>query len=126
MSEDRRLRIFWVILAILLGGGFLLATKVGALVTVEVTAASVTKLLTTFFVLALLVERTLEVFVSAWRDEDKTHLDNELKSLQAQLEKNPADPSLQLQIAAKTKVLTEYTCDTRAVSLRAGLVLGIL
>ncbi len=89
-------------------------------------AGDVTKLLTTFFVLSLFVERTLEVFITAWRGGETVKRENELQAVKQAPVQDPADTTLQEKIKDKTDWLTGYKCETQAIALRSGLVLGIL
>jgi hypothetical protein len=127
MSERRKLGVLWVILAVLLVGGLVLASNVGNLsLNAKLGVGDVTALLTTFFVLALFVERTLEVFITAWRGEETVKRENELQTMKQALAQNPTESTLQEPVKTKTDWLVEYKCETQAIALRSGLVLGIL
>ena len=126
MDEKNKLRFVWGILAILLVGGLVLASQVDkSLSLVPFGPADVTKVLTTFFVLALFVERTLEVFITAWRGEETVKREDELQTVKQALPQNPTESALQ-GVKTKTDWLVEYKCETQAIALRSGLVLGIL
>ena len=91
--------------------------------------SAVGQLLATFFVLALFVERTLEVFITAWRGEETVKRESEVAAVQAALVPDPANPALEAmkaEMKAKSDWLIEYKCETQAIALRCGLVLGIL
>ena len=127
MTEKMNLIVVWMILAILLVGGLVLASNVGHLsLNKNLGAGDVTKLLATFFVLALFVERTLEVFITAWRGEKTVKGEDELQTAKQALAQNPADTTLQASVKDKTEWSVGYKCETQAIALRAGLVLGIL
>lgn len=126
MGEKKRLIVLWLTLAVLLVGGLVLAAKVGSLTLKPFGPVDVTKVLTTFFVLALFVERTLEVFITAWRGDETAKRENNLQAAKDALAQNPADANLQEGVNKATQELTEYKCETKAIALRAGLVLGIL
>ena len=126
MDEKTKLAVVWVILAILLVGGLVLASKVGSLSPKDLGVGDVTKLLTTFFVLALFVERTLEVFITAWRGGETVKRDDELQKVMKALAKNETDAALQGNVKAMSERFAEYKCETQAIALRSGLVLGIL
>jgi hypothetical protein len=126
MDEKRKLIVFWLILAVLLAGALFLASKVGPLKLQTFGPTDVTKLLSTFFVLSLLVERTLEVFITAWRGEETVKRENELEAVKQALAQAPADTVLQGEMKSKKDWLTGYKCETQAIALRSGLVLGIL
>jgi hypothetical protein len=126
--EKRRLIVLWVILLLLLAAGLVLAWNTGHLRTKPDFKVSdiVTKVLPTFFVLALFVERTLEVFITAWRGQDTVKRENDLKALKESTVLSPPDPALTDQIKDKANWVAEYKCETQAIALRSALVLGIL
>lgn len=127
LSERAKLLVLWVILAILLVGGLVLASNVGnRSLNPKLGVGDVTALLTTFFVLALFVERTLEVFITVWRGKETTKRENELQTVKQALAQSPAESALQEPMKEKTDWLVEYKCETQAIALRSGLVLGIL
>ncbi len=127
MNEKRDLIVVWVILTILLVGGLVLAWNVGHLsLNKELGVGDVTKLLATFFVLALFVERTLEVFITAWRGAETVKRADELQTEKQALERTPANATLQQSVKNKTEWSVGYKCETQAIALRAALVLGIL
>ena len=128
MDKDKmKLAVVWGILAVLLVGALVLATKVGDLsLNKSLAVGDVTKLLTTFFVLALFVERTLEVFITAWRGEETVKGEDDLQTAKQALAQNPADSALQAPVKTKTDWLIQYKAETKAIALRCGLVLGIL
>src|SRR5262249_42666666 len=96
MSENIKKNILWAILIILLLASLVLASRVGDLaINKNLTVGDVTKLMTTFFVIALFVERTLEVFITAWRGQETTRRDNDAQAANQALAQNPADPALQ-------------------------------
>lgn len=120
MNEKRQLIALWLILVALLIGAMILGSKVGFLPPKDFGAGEVTKLLGRFFVLALFVERTLEVFITAWRGEKTVKLEQELKIAK---ESSPPVPQ---NVKDTTEKLTEYKCQTQSIALRSALVLGIL
>jgi hypothetical protein len=126
MDEKRKLTILWLILLLLLAGGLVLGWKVDSLNPTGFGPTDVTKLLTRFFVLALFVERTLEVFITAWRGEETVKRENDLKAAKESLVQSPPDPSLHDDIKTKKDWLAEYKCQTQAIALRSALALGIL
>jgi hypothetical protein len=126
MEEKRKLRILWVVLAALLLGGLVLGAKVGFLTPKAFGAGDITKLLGRFFVLALFVERTLEVFITAWRGKETVQRENELKAAKESVLLSPPDPSDPQVIKDKANWLAAYKCETQAIALRSALVLGIL
>lgn len=66
------------------------------------------------YVVALFVERSLEVLIKAWRQGGKSRLEEEVRS---------AEPSAK---AGAEKALEEYRAGTQRRALLAGLTLGIL
>lgn len=126
MDETRKLTIVWLILLLLLAGGLVLGWKVDSLNPTGFGPTDVTKLLTRFFVLALFVERTLEVFITAWRGEETVKRENELRAVKESLVQSPPDPSLHDDVKTKADWLAKYKCETQAIALRSALVLGIL
>ena len=126
MDEKRKLTILWVVLAVLLIGGLVLGAKVGFLTPKAFGAGDITKLLGRFFVLALFVERTLEVFITAWRGKETVQRENELKAAKESVLLSPPDPSDTEVIKDKANWLAAYKCETQAIALRSALVLGIL
>lgn len=127
MNENRKLKLLWVILGILLVGALALASKVGDLaINKGLSVGDVTKLLTTFFVLALFVERTLEVFITAWRGQETVKRENEIQAANQALAQNSTDSALQEAVKTQKNWLSEYKCETQAIALRSALVLGIL
>ena len=127
MEEKQKLIVVWVILVVLLLGGLVLASEVGHLsLKKDLGVGDVTKLLTTFFVLALFVERTLEVFITAWRGKGTANRENQLLTAKQVLVENPKEPVRQTRVEEKTEWLADYKCETQAIALRSGLVLGIL
>lgn len=123
--EKRQLFVLWGILALLLIIAVILGPKVVFLPTKDFGIGDVTKLLGRFFVLALFVERTLEVFITAWRGEKTVKLEQALKNAKASLQSPPDQPVPQ-EVKEAAEKLAEYKCETQSIALRSGLVLGIL
>ncbi len=124
-------RTLYVVLVTLSVGGLILASKVGSLSPKNFELEVVTKLLTRFFVLGLFVERTLEVFVAAWRGKETARLEGDLQSKTQALASIPLADTVkfatqQVEVDKSTTSLKQYKCDTQAIALRSGLVLGIL
>jgi hypothetical protein len=94
--------------------------------------AEVGKLFTTLFVVALLAERALEIFIGTWRNPRAMELELEVETCGKRL----AEPQTQGDRAAlgetRTRLeeakreLLKYRCATRQIALRVGLVLGFL
>lgn len=94
-------------------------------------ATDVVQLLTILFVVALLAERALEIFVGTWRSSGAAPLELAVRAA----EKNVArldgadDTTLRqaraaLEDARRTE--SQYRCTTRLIALWAGLALGFL
>lgn len=126
MDHTRKLIFFWFILAVLLVGGLVLASKTGSFEQTKFGAGDVLKLLGMFFVLALFVERTIEVFITAWRGEKTVQGQSDLEAAKQALAKQPADTSLQAAVKDRADWLAQYKCETKDIALRSALVLGIL
>lgn len=110
---------------------FILATiavglQVGALKRQPDVASAALKLLGTYGVIALVVERTLEVFVSAWRGKVTSQLFVTVESARRRLEAAPHVFSRQQTVEEHERSLTDYRVQTQRIALRAGVVLGLL
>lgn len=103
-----------------------IGVNVGALERKPVDLASVLRLLGTFGVLALVVERTLEVFISAWRGHTTGQLFSAVESARRRLEAAPQSFGLQQAAAETDRSLADYRGMTQRIALRAGVVLGLL
>ena len=68
------------------------------------------------YVVAVFVERALEVFIKAWRQSGRSVLENELAAL------DDGDP----ERVAKRRALDEYRAGTRRRALLTGLSIGIV
>jgi hypothetical protein len=88
--------------------------------------ASVLRLLGTYGVIALVVERTLEVFISAWRGQVTGQLFSAVESARRRLEAAPHSFGLQQAAAERDRALADYRGTTQRIALRAGVVLGLL
>lgn len=124
-------RIKWaLVVAVPLGGGVLLGLMTGALTVKPVKEQYVRALLQTMFVVALFIERSLEVFISAWRDPDAVPL---------KVEKDAAKEELTLSVLSDQGVqrahtnatnaeidLERYKAVTKRIALIAALAIGVL
>ena len=68
------------------------------------------------YVIAVFVERALEVFIKAWRQSGRSVLENELATLEV------GHPEL----AAKRRELDDYRAGTRRRALLTGLSIGVV
>lgn len=112
-------------LAVVLGS-VLIGLRVEALELKPSVAKAALQLLGTYGVLALVVERTLEVFISAWRGQVTTKLFVAVESARRRLEAAPHSFSRQQTVEENERALTEYRFQTQRVALRAGVILGLL
>jgi hypothetical protein len=118
--------LFWGTLACLLVGALVLAYNVNNVEIKPFASDRVGGLLTTLFVLALFVERTLEVFITAWRGKETVRGENNIQAGNQALARDPRDEQLQASAKEKVDWLADYKSETQAIALRSGLVLGIL
>lgn len=100
--------------------------NVGILERKPVDLGAVLRLLGTYGVLALVVERTLEVFISAWRGQVTGQLFSAVESARRRLEAAPHSFGLQQAAAETDRALVDYRGTTQRIALRAGVVLGLL
>jgi len=97
-------------------------------------ASDVAQLLTILFVVALLAERALEIFIGTWRGPQASELARDVAERRAHLatlEKAtlPDEPALttaRSALADATRLERQYRCVTRRVALWTGLMLGLL
>jgi len=96
-------------------------------------AADVVQLLTILFVVALLAERAIEIYVGAWRGPTATHLEAVVKTREGAVAEHLAASSDGAALSEARKALEDakaeerrYTCATRQHALWLGLVLGLL
>lgn len=104
----------------------LIGLHVGALERKPNSASAALQLLGTYGVIALVVERTLEVFISAWRGQVTTQLFVAVESARRRLEAAPTSFSRQQAVEEHERSLTDYRVHTQRIALRAGVTLGLL
>jgi hypothetical protein len=87
-------------------------------------------LLTSLFIIALLLERSLEVFITTWRGPKAAELDVDIKNIEEEISALPtASQSLtQKQNDLKAKKITreEYRMATQRVALWTALIIGLM
>lgn len=83
----------------------------------------VSRLLAFPLLVALFLERALEVFVNTWRDPQAEKLDLEVKDAQAKL---AADSTATSAVKAATQAQIDYHSDTRRIALWTALVVGLV
>ena len=92
------------------------------------TAIDVLQLISSLFVVALFMERGLEVFVSTWRGPQEEALQLNIKFASDKLqtgntsERAPATEALQ----TAQQALTEYKSRTKVIAMWVGLICGLL
>jgi hypothetical protein len=100
----------------------------------EFGAADVAQLITILFVVALLAERALEIFVGTWRGATATQHELTLRALTQEVARLEQLPPAEVSGLAETRAALEkakrqeqqYRCSTRQVVLWTGLALGLL
>jgi hypothetical protein len=92
----------------------------------EVGVGDVTTLLSSLVVVALLMERALEVFICVWRDPKAAELELILKHAQEDLQANAGNAELKASVQRAQLSLTTYTSETKVIAMRAGFLLGLL
>lgn len=119
--------ICWVILIFLLSFPFWLTAE--TLELKDFNTTDIMQLLTALFIIALLVERSLEVFLSTFRGAKSRELDNEIGDLRKKIndvEEGEDKSSLEQELETKKKEKVSVSSETLKISLWAGLFLGLL
>jgi hypothetical protein len=95
--------------------------------------ADIVRLLTTLFVVSLLAERALEVFVGTWRSPGASQLELDVRVAQEKVTRlqdgSRSDPRLceaRKALEEAKRAERDYRCVTRKVALWIGLTLGLL
>jgi hypothetical protein len=135
MASTTPTKALAIVGGVLLAFGIVLAVKTGALVFVKpFPRADAIGLLQTMFVVALFLERSLEVFINAWRGEGEAVAEEKLRAakrglaaatLAAGKPLAPADPQLQTLDAAEA-AWAVYKAATKRIALCAAVVAGVL
>ncbi len=81
-------------------------------------------LLTNALFASLIVERSLEVFISVWRHGAKTRIENEIYELKQSISKYSPEDYQEKKIALKLK-LYRYQRETESNALLLGFIIGI-
>lgn len=116
----------WLAVAAVALISVVIGLQVGALERKPDVAGAVLQLLAAYGVLALVVERTLEVFIGAWRGRVTGQLFVAVESARRRLEAAPQSYSRQQAVEENERSLTDYRVQTQRIALRAGVVLGLL
>ena len=127
-------RWFLLFAIVTLAASLVLAGITATLRMKSVTLAAVTALLQTLFVVALFVERSLEVFIVAWRGPDEKARESDVRSAQRDLGAltlagalgTPDYLTANSALAQAVKARDIYEAETRRIRLVAGLVVGVL
>jgi hypothetical protein len=118
--------IGWLAFAAFILTTIAVGLQVGALKLQPDVANAALNLLGTYGVIALVVERTLEVFISAWRGKVTSQLFVAFESARRRLEAAPHVFSWQQAVEERERSLTDFRVETQRIALRAGVVLGLL
>lgn len=89
-------------------------------------AEDILRLLGSLAVIALLVERTIEVSIGAWRGKVSDRLFSAAESAKLALVSAPASITLHETVVANESELIEYRSETKKLALRTGVLLGLL
>jgi hypothetical protein len=87
--------------------------------------ADVSRLLAFPLLVALFLERALEVFVNTWRDPQAEKLDLEVKDAQAKLAAASTAATISA-VKTATQAQIDYRSDTRRIALWSALVMGLV
>jgi hypothetical protein len=120
----------WVASGVFIVGAVVLgAWAVGLTIKPDLKVPDVTKMLQTLSIIALLVERSIEVFLVAWRGEGAAVLESTVRSARREL----ADVRNAASFATASSALTTAesardvdAAETRSIRLVAALVVGVL
>jgi hypothetical protein len=127
----KTVHIFLVlILVFLLSMSFWLSP--GSLAIKIISATDVISMLSSFFLIALILERSLEVFITTWRAEEADKLDLEIQNLKDKISQRESknatsdelDP-LRDNLKKTIFVQTNYRSQTQRIALYTGLAVGI-
>jgi hypothetical protein len=86
-------------------------------------AADFTQQLTPLVLVALFIERSLEVFITVWRGEKEAGLQRDVEKATALPD---SDPTKVTRVNTANDALTEYKFSTKQIALPLALALGIL
>jgi hypothetical protein len=87
-------------------------------------AGEFVQLITPLVLVALFIERALEVFLTAWRGKGSANIGLEIKNAKSRLAQGEAGAKTDLQNSERTH--TDYKSDTQRVAFLAALALGIV
>jgi uncharacterized membrane protein YwzB len=89
-------------------------------------SADVLQIIMTLFVIALFLERAMDVFLTTWRAPQSEQLSMEIKYLQENLKPNPNDKEFLRQKREKETALAQFKRTTRTISMWTGFILGMI
>ena len=114
--------IHWLLIALALSLPLWLTPN--SLTVTKFTPADVSRLLTFPLLVALFLERALEVFVNTWRSPQADLLDLQLKQAKEKLTSTPTDTAALNTVSAVPEALLTYRAETRRLAMWAALILG--
>jgi hypothetical protein len=126
VTPRRRHALGWLAFAAVALVSVSIGLQVGALERKPNLAGAVLQLLGAYGVLALVVERTLEVFIGAWRGRVTGQLFVAVESARRRLEAAPNSYGRQQAVEENERSLADYRAQTQRIALRAGVLLGVL
>ena len=88
------------------------------------TAGEVVQLLTPLFLIALFIERALEVFLTVWRAGGSANVELEVRHFRKLSDKNPATHSSDL--LNSERLLSAYKAETQKIAFICGIAFGIV
>lgn len=116
----------WLVAAAIAGFALFVGLYAKSLTLRPFAAADIVRLLASLGVIALLVERTIEVSIGAWRGKITDRLFSAAESAKLALISAPTNITLHETVAVKQAELADYRAETRKVALRAAVLLGLL
>jgi hypothetical protein len=116
----------WFVAAAIAGFALFVGLYAKSLTLRAFAAADILRLLGSLAVVALLVERTIEVSIGAWRGKVTDRLFSAAESAKLALISAPTNITLHETVAVRQADLADYRAETRKLALRAAVLLGLL
>jgi len=113
-----------LIIAVLLALTIIFKPAAIALRSVEPSA--VLQLISTLFVIALFLERFLDVFLTTWRAAESENMAHEISTLRKQATEKVENSTILNELSVKEKALFAYKKTTRNIALWSGFILSIV
>ncbi len=88
--------------------------------------ADVLQIIMVLFVIALFLERAMDVFLTTWRAPQSEQLAVEIAALKENLEQRPNDEELMGQKREKEAELNQFKRTTRTIAMWTGFILGMI